>query len=283
MPSKQLQDLVERVVADMPLEDRTFPRIQNELMVEAGEIQLVHEALQEDDLYELLEDIAGEYGLQLFTPELIQHMELESMSRRQIEVMGSSMQHLPIFWEKVKNKKSQATLLDIAERGFVYHVRVGRKRYVVKPIQGEEEPEIAQVASDIGVGPEVVEVTPEWIAEEYVEGVPLYKSGITKHPAVPWLAKVFGTLHRNGIAYIDDFSDSRGHFIFNPKGPKLIDYGVASRRRSTEYDLEHVEVYLETDTLYEQFKEVYQQVLKEENKPKEKNKIIAGLKSLFRL
>jgi predicted Ser/Thr protein kinase len=243
---------------------------------------LSDEARDADALYALIEEFQEQFGVRFFSEDLAQNLKLRDMHIRQREILGTAFENLPGFYKQAQKAYAEVGVFTVAERGYVYSVRIKGKEYVLKPIQGyENEQRIAQRASDIGIGPHIVEVTHAWLAEEYVVGVPFFRAGISEQDAAPILAHVFGTLHRNQITYFDGFDDDRGHLILTERGPVLLDYGVAELSTDTARDIRRVSRYLATYTAQEIFEKHYQAVLVGET-PQPKQSLRRMLGSLLR-
>ena len=53
------------------------------------------------------------------------------------------------------SEKIEVGLVSIGERGYVFGIRDNNNIYIMKPLQGEQEAEIAPIAGESGIGPKV--------------------------------------------------------------------------------------------------------------------------------
>jgi|GEM_PF-5484912 len=248
-----IKKIVDMALEDEELETKEFPYIQDMIIDKMNEELMklpkanVDEAWHEiipktgdEFLYPILKGFQQERGIKLYTEELEKNLTLHPMRKRASEVLGSGLNELDGFYEKIKEQKAEVLLLGPVERGFIYLVKAG-DFYVVKPLQGKEENKIALVASELGIGPKVEQISEGWIAEEFVKGPKLSQLFLTSKQRGKILGHIFGNLHGKDISYNDSFDR---HLFACKRGPVLIDYGVASFKKDFSEDMKYIKDYL---------------------------------------
>ena len=265
MSDRRIKELIERVLEEGELDERTLPYIQSALAANMvlhsdGEpdTDLQLRLLDDNSMYEILQGMQDSHDVRLYTPELESRFRLHPMRRRASEILGHGLSKLPSFYDKAKG--GEAGLLGPVERGFIYIIKIGETRYMVKPIQGDKEHIVAPIASELRVGPIIEEINEEWLAEEYVEGPELQYVRAKPNAVAQVLARVYGLLHERRIVYNDRFHD---HLLLpNPeRGPVLIDYGASHIGDDFSGDLERVEKYLDNKRAWRQFEKSYRAML----------------------
>ncbi len=228
----RIKKLVEKVLKETPDLPRTFPAIQDELFINLTlEDQGLRTALLKGDvLYEVLN-----WGIRLYS-DVIGGI-FENTRRREIETFGLGLEQLPDFYRQVLVGPAKAGILSIGDRGYVYIVELGDKRCVVKPLQSEDEHEIAPIAAEVLAGPAVIGIGDEWLAEEFVDGPSLLHAGVPAINVAGEVGRIYGSLHKRGVIYNDYFPR---HFHLLPDRAVLIDYGCSYH--SDNFSSELVEI-----------------------------------------
>ncbi len=100
---------------------------------------------------------------------------------------------------------------------------------VVKPTASEDELDVAHMASELGIGPEIYHMTESVIIEEYLPGKPLYKwwnHCFTSEYFGNSLGKLLAELHSEKLFFVDVFFP---HLYLRENGAWcLLDYGCAT-------------------------------------------------------
>lgn len=233
----RLKNLLEKVVDKANPEERTFPLIQSEMIIQ-GTPEIINELRDEERLYAMMQELQEKHDIRLYTPELTKHLRLFPMNRREVEVLGTGLNQLKRYYEKMKAEKAHVQLLSIGERGYIYVTKVGNEISVIKPLQDEKEYIIAPLAAN--PGPEIRDISNRWMAEEYIPG-DCVLSTMPLEKAAELLGYTLGTIHRRGIVYNDEFTD---HFLLAEKRSRIIDFGIAYQGNDFYEDVKNSEIYL---------------------------------------
>lgn len=226
MHSKKLSRLVEDVLKEGRLQERTFWAIQKTLLscpeLEGDDII---EIAKGESLYNKLERIQDSHQIVLYSRGLVNSLKLGVMGARAREALGSGMRGLE-FYEKAKQGNGEVRYLTESEnRGFIYLVKVGHKDFVLKPLQSKDEVIVAPIAAQTPVAPKVEEIRGGWIVEEFIGGPDFFHANLNLREAGEKLGYVYGHLHPKTIYYGDRFMP---HLFFPERGPVMIDYGVST-------------------------------------------------------
>jgi len=124
-------------------------------------------------------------------------------------------------------------------RDLIAIIKHPTKKVVIKPIQNSREPEIAQIADELGVGPKQYASLDGFLTEEFIEGDLFSElsgdrtSNDNMYTIGKRIGEILSKLHSRDVYYndtilSDDFG--RSHVIVPETSPAILfDYGVALR------------------------------------------------------
>jgi len=244
-----VKKLIEKVLREKPEIDN-FCDVQFELAIKKG-----INGPSEEVIYQVLQEM----GFKLYTPELEKNLQL-LMPRRASEILGGMLvNELKNFYELAKKTKARIELLEIAERGYIWHCRAGKKEYIIKPFQDRTEFKIAPIAAKIGVGPKIFEINLESLVEEFIAGPCFGDFDMKPGKLGECLGRIYGLLHKEGILYGDRIID---HLFFPPRRkPVLIDYGSSEFSKNFSFDSDMAHMHLKSDAAKCSFANTYASIM----------------------
>jgi len=267
MSRQKVKDLVEEVLKDSSLPVKHYGLIKNETILREIEKNkkdsgLLCEICDDEVFYPILKELQNKYNIKLFHEKLTKDINVFLAGRpgekniRAAEALGYAFTHLKSFYRKAKEQKATIVALPAPERGYVFSVKLKEGSYVIKRYENVvNEPKIAKIASDIGVGPKIEEMGRGWFVEEFIPGNALeYQKNTRVKDVAQSLGKIVGLLHNQGIIYHDSFER---HLYINNKKPILIDYGSAFFGIKVYIDIWRIQGYRDTKYFWGHFNKAY--------------------------
>ncbi len=135
------------------------------------------------------------------------------------------------------NEIPKITLLPTGARGNAFKINFSDSAHVIKPLESMPEKEIANIASNLGIGPKQFKSKEYFLHEEFIDGTPLLK--LEQDKCTPdymeklgsKFGKAFKTLHENNILINDQIlTDDLGksHMIIDKAGEvRFVDFGAS--------------------------------------------------------
>ncbi len=244
-----VKKLIETIIREKP-EINNFWDIQTELAIKKG-----INRPSEEFIYQVLKEM----GFKLYTPELEKNLQL-LMPRRASEILGGMLvNELKNFYKLAKKTKARIELLEIAERGYIWWCKAGKKEYVIKPFQDGTELKIAPLAAKIGVGPKILDISLESLVEEFITGPCFGDFDLKPEKLGQCLGRIYGLLHKEGILYGDRIID---HLFFPPgRKPVLIDYGSSKFSKDFSFDSDMAHTFLNSNAAKCSFANTYAPIM----------------------
>ncbi|MEK7559428.1 MAG: hypothetical protein AAB521_03920 [Patescibacteria group bacterium] len=137
---------------------------------------------------------------------------------------------------KDKEVKPKAYILHPGgQRRFVLAIADGERKMVVKPIRYPTEEAVAREASDAGIGPKIYHSSPDWLAEELVEGQSLEDLRGNSLLLGNVLGKAHISLTRQALGFEDDVLN---HIRYDQKNRRVTLIDWENARQTVDPDEE---------------------------------------------
>ena len=124
---------------------------------------LKEEVYSAEEIKQIQETMGGKHSLDKNLIEKIKHDQ--NIAKNSIAIF------FPVIGEKIKERRfNEVSPISTGARERALKVSFGSEAFVIKTLENDEESKIAQIASDLDVGPKQVESIKGFLTEEWVEG-----------------------------------------------------------------------------------------------------------------